>query len=79
MCYLFSFDFCVVISMSNPTSVEVEIVLNCFSLGVVTIEKQTGAELDQAQYKLGLDFIFCRFGFSIFGLVELVRWIKFTG
>ena len=39
--------------------------------------EQAGAELDQAQYKLGLDFnlIFCRFGLSRFGLVELVRWI----
>ena len=40
--------------------------------------KQAGAELGQAQYKLGLDFtlIFCRFGLSRFGLVELVCLIK---
>ena len=33
---------------------------------------QAGAELDQAQLKLGLDFtmIFCSFGFSRVGLVE---------
>ena len=38
-------------------------------------KKQAGAELAQTQYKQGLDFtlIFCRFGFSRFGLVELVR------
>ena len=37
--------------------------------------KQAGTELGQAQLKVGLDFIliFCRFGFSKFGLVELVR------
>ena len=36
--------------------------------------KQAGAELGQAQLKLGLDFtlIICRFGFSPFGLIELV-------
>ena len=36
--------------------------------------KQAGAELGQAQLKLGLDFslILCRIGFSRFGLVELV-------
>ena len=35
-----------------------------------------GAELCQAQLKMGLDFalIFCRFGFSVFGLIELVWW-----
>ena len=38
------------------------------------IVKQAGAELGQAQLKLGFDFtlIFCRFGFYSFGLVELV-------
>ena len=38
--------------------------------------EQAGAELGQAQLKLGLDFalIFCRFGFSTFGLVELVGY-----
>ena len=43
--------------------------------------KQAGAELSQAQIKLGLDFssIFCRFGFARFGLVELVWWISFVG
>ena len=43
--------------------------------------KQAGAELGQAQLKLGLDFplIFCRFGFSRFGLVELLSWIVFLG
>ena len=42
-------------------------------------EEQAGAELGQAQLKLGLDFIliFRRFGFSWFGLVELVGWIQF--
>ena len=36
--------------------------------------RQAGTELGQAQLKLGLDFtlIFCRFGFSPFGLIELV-------
>ena len=36
--------------------------------------KQAGTELGQAQLKLGLDctVIFCRFGFSPFGLIELV-------
>ena len=40
-------------------------------------KKQAEAELAQAQVKLGLEFtiIFCRFGFSRFGFVELVRWI----
>ena len=35
--------------------------------------KQAGAELGQAQNKQGLDLtlIFCRLGFSRFGLVEL--------
>ena len=39
--------------------------------------KQPGDKLGQSQYKLGLNFtlIFCRFSFSRFGLVELVRWI----
>ena len=37
-------------------------------------QKQAGTELGQAQLKLGLDctVIFCRFGFSSFGLIELV-------
>ena len=41
--------------------------------------KQAEAELGQAQRKLGLDFtlIFCRFGFSRFGLIELVWCILF--
>ena len=45
-----------------------------FILAYHTDEKQAGAELGQAQLKLGLDFtlIFCRFGFSRFGLVKLV-------
>ena len=36
--------------------------------------KQAGAELGQAQFKLGLDFIliFCKFGSSSSGLVKLV-------
>ena len=36
--------------------------------------KQAEAELGQAQLKLGLDFIliFFKYGFSRFGLVELV-------
>ena len=43
-------------------------------------QKQAGAELGQAQLKLGLDFIliFRRFGFSWFGLVELVG-LSFVG
>ena len=46
---------------------------------VRNIIRQAGAELGQAQLKLGLGFnlIFCRFGFYRFGLVELVWWIKF--
>ena len=38
------------------------------------VDKQAGTELGQAQLKLGLDctVIFCRFGFSSFGLIELV-------
>ena len=41
--------------------------------------KQAGAELGQAQLKLGLDFnlIFCKFDSSGFNLVELVCWILF--
>ena len=37
-------------------------------------DEQVGTELGQAQLKLGLDctVIFCRFGFSSFGLIELV-------
>ena len=44
-------------------------------------QEQAGAELGQAQYKLGLKFflIFCRFGFSRFGLVHLIKWTKFAG
>ena len=44
-------------------------------------EKQAGAELGQAQYKMGLNFtlIFYWFCFSRFGLVELVKWILFAG
>ena len=43
--------------------------------------KQAGAELGQAQNKLGLDLalIFCRLGFSRFGLVELVGRFSFIG
>ena len=39
--------------------------------------EQAGAELGQAQLKLGFDLIliFCRFGFLIIGLVELGLWI----
>ena len=39
--------------------------------------QQAGAELGQAQLKLGLDliFIWCKFGSSRFGLVELVEYI----
>jgi len=42
-------------------------------------KKQAGAELSQAQLKLGLDFtlIFCRFGFTEYSLVKLVWWILF--
>ena len=38
--------------------------------------KHAGAELGQAQLKLGLDLnqILCIFGFSIFDFVELVEW-----
>ena len=38
--------------------------------------RQAGADLGQAQHKLGLDFneILCIFCFSIFDLVELVEW-----
>ena len=56
---------------------------------MTTTFKQAGAELGQAQLKLGLDFtpIFCRFGFSGFifyfigliekiGLVYLVLYIS---
>ena len=37
-------------------------------------KEQAGTELGQSQLKLGLDctVIFCRFGFSSFGLIELV-------
>ena len=48
-------------------------------------KKQAGAELGQAQLKLGLDFtpIFCRFGFSGFsfyfkGLIEK-NWFGILG
>ena len=43
-------------------------------------DQQAGTELDQAQLKLGLDFalIFCRFGFSPFGLIKLV-WLNRFG
>ena len=35
--------------------------------------KEAGAEVGQAQLKLGLDFLsFWRFGFSIFGWIDLV-------
>ena len=39
--------------------------------------EQAGAELGQAQLKLGFDFtlIFCKFGSSTFGLVKLFGWI----
>ena len=39
--------------------------------------KQAGAQLGQAQLKLGLDLtlIFCKFGSSRFSLVELIGWI----
>ena len=42
---------------------------------------QAGAELGQAQHKLGLDFtlILCSFGFSRFGMVELIRWFQLAG
>ena len=41
--------------------------------------KQAGTELGVAQLKLGLDFtlIICRFGFSPFELIELVRLNRF--
>ena len=41
--------------------------------------KQAGAELGQAQLKLGSDFtlIFCKFDSSGFNLVELAWWILF--
>ena len=41
--------------------------------------KQAGAELGQAQLKLGLNFnlIFCRFGFTGYSLVESVWWTLF--
>ena len=41
------------------------------------IVEKAGADLGQAQLKLGLDFtlIFCKFGSSAFGLVKLVGWI----
>ena len=44
---------------------------------VHNVLKEAGAELGQAQLKLGFDFtlIFCGFGFSRFGLVILVCWI----
>ena len=42
----------------------------------VQSKKQAGTELGQAQLKLVLDFIFCRFGFSEFSLIDLV-WYKF--
>ena len=46
-----------------------------YGVGKIKISKQAGAELGNAQLKLGLDFtfIFCRFG-----LVELVCWILFS-
>ena len=53
------------------------IVLRC-SAGVNLYELVTGmSDLTAVQLKLGLDYtlIFCRFGFSRFGLVELVRLI----
>ena len=37
---------------------------------------QAGAELGQAQLKLGLDFNFLLIGFSGFSLIDLV-WYKF--
>ena len=42
--------------------------------------KQAGAELGQAQLKLGLNFtlIFCRFGFSGFGFY-FIGWIEKIG
>ena len=43
------------------------------------LEKLLKYKLGLSLAKLGLDFtlIFCRFGFSGFGLVELVWWISF--
>ena len=43
-----------------------------FNISGEKYEIQAGPELAQTQYKLGLDItlIFCRFGFSRFGLVE---------
>ena len=43
--------------------------------------RQAGAELGQAQHKLGLPFIliFCRLGFYRFGFVELVGRISLVG
>ena len=45
---------------------------NVINLVIGKEGKQAEAELDQAQLKLGLDIplSFCRFGFSILGLVE---------
>ena len=53
--------------------------MNMRGLYYERLYKQAGTELGQAQLKLGLEFtlIFCRFGFSPFGLIELVWLNKF--
>ena len=54
--------------------------VNLFYNLINNINWQAGTELGQAQLKLGLEFtlIFCRFGFSPFGLIEFV-WLNRFG
>ena len=53
---------------------EIEYLQQILIFKIRKIIEQAGAELGQAQLKLGLDFtmIFCIFGFSTFGLVKLI-------
>ena len=61
----------ILMTLRSPVA-SIHVLQRCYEEPPKKVKKQAGAELGQAQYKLGLDFtlIFCRFG-----LVELVRYI----